>query len=42
MSVTHPDQSFDTGHNHLKPLLVAVMIIAVTAVIVLALTGLPH
>ncbi len=42
MSATHPDPSFDTGHNHLKPALIAVLITAVTVVIVLAFTGLPH
>jgi len=42
MSVTHPDRSFDSGHNHLKPFVVAVIIIAVTVVVSLAFSGLPH
>ena len=42
MSVTHPDPSFDSGHNHLKPFIVAVAIVAVTVVISLAFSGLPH
>ena len=42
MSATHPDKSFDTGENHLKPALIAVLITAVTVVIALAVSGLPH
>jgi hypothetical protein len=42
MSVTHPDQSFDSGHNHLKPFLAAVIIMVVTVAISLAFSGLPH
>jgi hypothetical protein len=42
MSATHPDQSFDSGENHLRPALIAILIAAVTAVVSLALIGLPH
>ena len=42
MSATHPDKSFDTGENHLMPALIAVLITAVTVVIALAFSGLPH
>jgi hypothetical protein len=42
MSVTHPDPSFDSGRNHLKPFLVAIVIVVVTAAISLAFSGLPH
>ncbi len=42
MSASHPDQSFDSGENHLKPMLIAVLITAVTVTIALALIGLPH
>ncbi|MGA3399512.1 MAG: hypothetical protein ABSC95_09855 [Acetobacteraceae bacterium] len=42
MSVTHPDPSFDSGQHHLKPMLIAVLITAVTVAIVLACIGLPH
>ncbi|HUB16242.1 MAG TPA: hypothetical protein VMB34_30135 [Acetobacteraceae bacterium] len=42
MSVTHPDPSFDSGHNHLKPFLAAVVIIAVTVAVSLVFSGLPH
>jgi hypothetical protein len=42
MSATHPDPSLDTGENHLKPALIAILIAAVTAVVSLALIGLPH
>jgi hypothetical protein len=36
------DLSFDTGENHLKPALIAILIAAATTVISLALIGLPH
>ena len=42
MSATHPDQSFDSGEHHLQPALIAILIAALTAVISLAFTGLPH
>jgi hypothetical protein len=42
MSVTHHDGSFDSGHNHMRPLLIAVAIFAVTVLISLGFTGLPH
>jgi len=42
MSVTHSDPSFDSGHNHLKPFLVAIIIVAVTVAVSLAFSGLPH
>ena len=42
MSVTHPDQGFDPGGNHLKPALAAALIMAVTVPIALAFTGLPR
>jgi hypothetical protein len=42
MSATHPDRSFDSGEHHLKPALIAIVIAAVTVVIALAFTGLPH
>lgn len=42
MSVTHPDQSFNSGENHLRPALIAVLIAVATMVIALAVTGLPH
>ena len=32
----------DSGHNHIVPLVVALVISAVTLVISLAFTGLPH
>jgi hypothetical protein len=42
MSATHPDKSFDSGENHLKPALIAVAIFAVTVAVTLLFTGLPH
>ena len=42
MSATHPDQSFDSGEHHLKPALIAILIAAVTVILSLAVTGLPH
>ena len=42
MSLTHPDHSFASGHNQLKPFLVAAVIVAVTVAITLAFAGLPH
>ena len=42
MSITHTDPSFDSGHNHIKPLLVALLIVAVTVAVSLAFSGLPH
>jgi uncharacterized membrane protein len=42
MSVTHPDGSFDSGHNHLKPALVAIIIMVVITAITLAVVGLPN
>lgn len=42
MSVTEPDPSFDTGHNHLKPFIVAVAIFAVSVAVSLFFTGLPR
>ncbi|HUB48243.1 MAG TPA: hypothetical protein VMB73_24965 [Acetobacteraceae bacterium] len=42
MSVTHPDRSFDSGRNHLKPFVVAMVIVVVTAAITLVFSGLPH
>lgn len=42
MSVTHPDSSLDSGHHHLKPFLIAVLIVAATVAVSLAFTGLPH
>jgi hypothetical protein len=42
MSATHPDKSFDSGENHLKPALIAILITAVMVVIALAFSGLPH
>jgi hypothetical protein len=42
MSITQPDQSFDSGHDHLRPFLVAVAIIVATVAICLAFSGLPH
>ena len=42
MSVTHPDRSFDSGHNQLKPFLTAIVIVAVTIAVSLAFLGLPH
>ena len=41
MSATHPDGSYDSGHNHLKPALMAIAITAVCAVVALLLIGLP-
>jgi hypothetical protein len=42
MSAAHPDQSLDSGEHHLKPALIAILIAAITMVIALAFTGLPH
>ena len=42
MSVTHHDGSFDSGRNHLKPALVAIIISAAIVAITLALVGLPQ
>jgi len=42
MSATQADPSFDSGQNHLKPLVIAVLIVAVTVAVALAFTGLPH
>ena len=42
MSVTHPDQSFDSGRDQLRPMLVAVAMFACTVAIALLFTGLPH
>ena len=42
MSATHHDPSFDSGHDHLRPLLGALAICAVTAAIILSIIGLPH
>ncbi len=42
MSATQPDQSFDSGEHHLTPVLIAILIAAVTVVVALAFTGLPH
>lgn len=42
MSATHPDKSFDSGENHLKPALVAVAIFVVAVTVTLLLSGLPH
>lgn len=42
MSVTHHDPSLDSGANHLKPALIAILIAAVATVISLAIAGLPH
>ncbi len=42
MSITQPDPSFDSGHNHVKPLMVAVAIFALVVAVSLFFTGLPH
>jgi len=42
MSVSHGDGSFDSGRNHLKPALIAVVITVVIVALTLALGGLPH
>ena len=42
MSTTQPDLSLDSGANHWKPALIAIVIAALTTVIALALAGLPH
>lgn len=42
MSVTEPDPSFDSGHNHLKPFVVAIAIFAASVAVALLFTGLPH
>ncbi len=42
MSVTHGDGSFDSGHNHLKPALIAVLISVVAIVLIVAFGGAPH
>jgi hypothetical protein len=42
MSVTHPDQSFDSGEHHLMPALVAIAIFVATVAVTLLFTGLPH
>ncbi len=41
MSVTQHDGSFDSGRNHLKPALVAVVLSAVIAALSFAFGGLP-
>jgi len=42
MSVTHPDRSYDSGRDHIKPMLLAIVIIVATVAVSLAFTGLPH
>lgn len=42
MSVTQPDPSYDSGHNHVKPFIVAVAIFAAVVAVSLFITGLPH
>jgi hypothetical protein len=42
MSVTQGDGSFDSGHNHFKPALIAILITAAIVVVTLAISGLPH
>ena len=42
MSLTHNDGSFDSGHNHIKPAVTAIAIIAVIVVLTLLVSGLPH
>ena len=42
MSVSQGDGSFDSGRNHLKPALVAILITAVIIVVTLAVSGLPQ
>ena len=41
MSATHPDPSFDSGRNHLKPFLTAMAIFAVGLALCLVFVGLP-
>ena len=42
MSVTHPDPSFDSGQNHVKPFIVAVALFAAAVAVSLLMAGLPH
>ena len=42
MSITHPDSNLASGQAQLKPFLVAVAIVAVTVVVSLLISGLPH
>lgn len=42
MSVTHHDPSFDSGHNHLKPFIIAVAMFAAVVTVSVLLAGLPH
>ena len=39
MSTTHPQDIFETGQNHLKPFLAAVVIFVVCVVVSMALAG---
>lgn len=42
MSVTEPDHpSFDSGHNHLKPFIVAIVIFVAVVAATLLVAGLP-
>jgi hypothetical protein len=41
-SATRHDAGLDSGAQQLKPVLVAIMLAAVTTVIALAVAGLPH
>ena len=41
MSATHPHEIFETGRNHLKPFLAAVVIFVVCVVMAVAVAGLP-
>jgi hypothetical protein len=42
MSTTQPDLSYDSGHNHIIPAVVAIAISVVAAVIAILLSGMPH